>query len=56
MLGTTKANWFSPSGSYIAYASFNDTLVPEMDLVVYSSSDAYPEVSIRILFSTFKTI
>ncbi|XP_060778554.1 dipeptidyl aminopeptidase-like protein 6 isoform X2 [Neoarius graeffei] len=35
------AHWWSPDGNHLAYASINDTLVPKMELPLFTGS-AYP--------------
>ncbi|XP_050544681.1 prolyl endopeptidase FAP-like isoform X2 [Daktulosphaira vitifoliae] len=37
-----KAFWFSPTGRFMAYASFNDTLVGEYKYPVYNERSQYP--------------
>ena len=53
ILHTNVANWWSPGGSYIAYAQFNDSLVPLFKFPFYGEADnlygtinelAYPKV------------
>ncbi|NXA32846.1 DPP4 peptidase, partial [Eudromia elegans] len=48
MFGTHSALWWSPSGNFLAYASFNDTEVPLIEYSFYSEDTLqYPE-TIRI--------
>lgn len=37
-----KAFWFSPSGRYLAYVTFNDSLVGEYKYPVYNTRFQYP--------------
>ncbi|XP_050434838.1 prolyl endopeptidase FAP-like isoform X2 [Adelges cooleyi] len=37
-----KAFWFSPTGRYLAFATFNDTLVGEYKYPVYNTRSQYP--------------
>ena len=57
VLATDNAMWWSPDGSAILYASFNDTLVKEYSYPQYGSPDnqythiesiRYPKVSTLI--------
>ncbi|NXE46567.1 DPP4 peptidase, partial [Casuarius casuarius] len=44
MFGTHSALWWSPSGNFLAYASFNDTEVPLMEYSFYSEDTLqYPK-------------
>lgn len=58
------AIWFSPAADRIAYVSFNDTVVPEVRLPIYSEPDSfnlyteqviirYPTVSPHLMFDPF---
>ncbi|XP_077969686.1 inactive dipeptidyl peptidase 10-like isoform X3 [Styela clava] len=42
VLSGSKAHWFSKDGSYLAYASFDDTLVPQVDIIIYNTP--YPTI------------
>ena len=43
VLGTNKALWFSPDGTQLAYASFNDTEVLQIKYPWYGASiNQYP--------------
>lgn len=37
-----KAFWFSPSGRFLAYATFNDSLVGEYKYPIYNTRFQYP--------------
>ena len=56
ILGSNSAVWFSPDGSKLLYATFNDTAVEKMAFPVYGNLDktqqytkftsiSYPKVS-----------
>nr|XP_018915973.1 PREDICTED: dipeptidyl aminopeptidase-like protein 6 isoform X1 [Bemisia tabaci]XP_018915974.1 PREDICTED: dipeptidyl aminopeptidase-like protein 6 isoform X1 [Bemisia tabaci]XP_018915975.1 PREDICTED: dipeptidyl aminopeptidase-like protein 6 isoform X1 [Bemisia tabaci] len=38
--------WFSPDGRYLAYASFNDSLVGELKYPIYGMRTQYPHIEI----------
>jgi len=53
------AHWWSPDGARLAYATINDTLVPKMELPMFTGSPYpmgkeyhYPKVHISPLSST----
>ncbi|XP_025894386.1 dipeptidyl peptidase 4 [Nothoprocta perdicaria] len=48
MFGTHSALWWSPSGNFLAYASFNDTEVPLIEYSFYSEDTLQYPKTIRI--------
>nr|XP_009674539.1 PREDICTED: dipeptidyl peptidase 4 [Struthio camelus australis] len=48
MFGTHSALWWSPSGNFLAYASFNDTEVPVIEYSFYSEDTLQYPKTIRI--------
>ncbi|XP_076028317.1 dipeptidyl peptidase 10 isoform X2 [Oratosquilla oratoria] len=49
ILNSRSALWFSPDGSMLAYATFNDTLVTEVPIPKYSSNDKTSNVVVKKL-------
>ena len=45
ILHTRKALWFSPSGSQLLYAQFNDSLVDEVPITRYGMDAHYPSLT-----------
>ncbi|KAM6307128.1 dipeptidyl peptidase 4 [Aegotheles albertisi] len=48
MFGTHSALWWSPNGSFVAYAAFNDTEVPVIEYSFYSEDTLQYPRTIRI--------
>uniref|UniRef100_A0A8B9PGT9 Dipeptidyl peptidase 4 n=1 Tax=Apteryx owenii TaxID=8824 RepID=A0A8B9PGT9_APTOW len=48
MFGTHSALWWSPSGNFLAYASFNDTEVPLIEYSFYSEDTLQYPKTVRI--------
>lgn len=43
VLESHDAMWFSPTGAYLAFIKFNDSLVPEYPFPKYNPPNSYPE-------------
>ncbi|NXP82073.1 DPP4 peptidase, partial [Ramphastos sulfuratus] len=48
MFGTHSALWWSPNGSFVAYAAFNDTEVPVIEYSFYSEDTLQYPKTVRI--------
>jgi len=42
MFSTFRAIWFSPKGGHLAYASFNDTKVMDIEFLIYGEPGQFP--------------
>ena len=51
MFSTFRAIWFSPQGGHLAFASFNDTQVRDIQFLIYGEPGQYPRFQYPVVES-----